>query len=154
MQRGSIKNFADYERYFTYFNERNSGVVTSAEHAQIALAASRDVQARAEAEYSLKAKTAADEAQRAADGEPSADAKAVTAESVAAAKVAPGEDLKKAAQDILDHQQFFKAAEAAGVLDDDAKVALQDGAAAIDNDAKSMTNAALQAAACIARGLI
>jgi hypothetical protein len=106
-----------------------------------------------DAELALKQKTAADEAQRAANGEPSADAQRVTAESVAAAKVAPGEDMKKAAQDVLDHQQFFKAAEAAGALDDDAKAALQEGAAAIDNDAKSMTNAALQAAACIARGL-
>ena len=105
-----------------------------------------------QAELALRQKTAAEAAQRAADGVPSAEAQAVTREAQAATKVAPDASMKQATQDIEDHMQFFKAAEAAGVLTDADRAALQ-SLSVIDEDAKSRTSAALQAAACIARGL-
>ena len=105
-----------------------------------------------QAELALRQKTAADAAQRAADGEPTAAEKSLTAEAKAATKVEPSADMKQAQQEIDDHMQFFQAAEAAGALTDEDRVALQD-LSKIDDDAKNRTNACLQAGACIARGL-
>ena len=77
----------------------------------------------------------------------------MTKEAEAATNVPAGDLVKNATQDILDHQEFFKGAEAAGVLTDEDRSALQ-GLSAVDENAKSLTGAAMQAAACIARGLI
>jgi hypothetical protein len=104
-------------------------------------------------DLALRQQTAATDAQRAAEGIPSAAAQAVTKEAEAATKVPASDLVKKATQDILDHQEFFKGAEAAGVLTDEDRAALQ-GLSAVDENAKSLTGAAMQAAACIARGLI
>jgi hypothetical protein len=109
-------------------------------------------QARAAA--NLRAQQAATDAQRAADGLPTAAEKAVTQEAKAAGTAGnkPDATLKQATQDTEDHMQFFKAAEAAGSLTDEDRAALQ-SLSTIDDEAKNRTNAAMHAAACIARGL-
>ncbi len=60
--------------------------------------------------------------------------------------------MKLAAEQIEDHEEFFRRAEAAGALTEEVRAELE-AINNLDKEAKDYGQGAIQAAACVARGL-